>query len=350
MDQTNRSFKWGVLGASRVGASHIRHGLPNQDSIGPTENPDGSIILAVADGHGSPRSFYSDIGSRLAVQAAIEVCKDFIEQVRDTPIAFARNQAEQQIPRRILKKWEDGIRIHHEQNSFSPEEQLLVGAPDRYPIAYGSTLLVAFATQKYLVAFQLGDGDMLAVSDETGEVSYVIEKDPSLIANETTSLCQKEAWKYFRFRFHLFESRPPALILISSDGYANSFASTSGFMKTGIDFLDILTNQGPEWLETKLPQWLEEASREGSGDDISVGIIYRKHPAIQARIVGVPIDEPSEPSQEVSQEPVVSSNPNYSSLQESRDHQVDLSSRTESLDDSTCNNPDQSSPTGPNSK
>jgi hypothetical protein len=347
MDQTNRSFKWGVLGASQVGASHIRHGIPNQDCIGPTENPDGSIILVVSDGHGSPRSFRSDIGSRLAVQAAIEVCKDFIEQVRDTPIAFARNQAEQQIPRRILKKWEDGVRIHHELNGFSPEEQLLVGTPDRYPIAYGATLLVAFATQRYLVAFQLGDGDILAVSDETGEVSFVIEKDPSLIANETTSLCQKEAWKYFRFRFHLFESRPPALILISSDGYSNSFATTSGFRKTGIDFLDILTKQGPEWLASKLPQWLEEASCEGSGDDISVGIIYRKQPAIQVGFVGIPIGESSEPSQETTQVPVVSSHPNCSSLQESQEQQVNLSSRTNKLDDLTCNNPDDLSKTRP---
>lgn len=350
MDQANKSFKWGMLGKSLEGAHHVRHNLPNQDSILLVETPDGSVILAVADGHGSPRCFHSDIGSKHAVHAAVEVCKDFIEQVRDTPIAFARNQAEQQIPRRILKNWEERILAHHEQHCFSPEQLLLVG-PDRYPIAYGTTLMVAFATQNFFVAFQIGDGDMLAVSEETREVSYVIEKDPSLIANETTSLCQADAWKQFRFRFHLFESRPPALIMISSDGYANSFATKSGFEKTGIDFLDILTNQGPEWLESNLPQWLDEASREGSGDDISVAIIYRKQPAIQPRIAGIHIGEPRGTSQVVSQELDVSSNPNCSKLKESQDHQVDLVSRiSSSLDDLTFNNPDEQSKKGPNSK
>jgi hypothetical protein len=44
----------------------------------------------------------------------------------------------------------------------------------------------------------------------------------------------------------------------------------------------------------------------------------------------------------------VSSNPNYSSLEESQDHQVDLGSRTNSsLDDLTFNNPDEQPKIGP---
>jgi serine/threonine protein phosphatase PrpC len=292
MAKAQNKLKWGVLGKSQLGASHVRHNLPNQDAFNYSSLPDGScpVVVAVADGHGSAKTFRSHIGATIAVKTAVEVCNDFLKGVGNAPVSAIKNAAEQHIPPRIFQTWKRRVTEHFARNPFTREEldrlakeaspadcDRMVRA-DRPQLAYGSTLLVAFVTDEYLVAFQLGDGDILAVSDVSGDTGYFIPKDESLIANETTSLCQDDALKYVRYRFQVFQDRPPALVILSTDGYANSFASSAGFLKAGTDFLDILQTEGANSLQTNLPTWLEEASREGSGDDITLGIIYRIQP------------------------------------------------------------------------
>jgi hypothetical protein len=69
-------------------------------------------------------------------------------------------------------------------------------------------------------------------------------------------------------------------VLLSTDGYANSFASPDAFLKVGRDYLDMLRTEGAEEVAKNLPAWLEETSQNGSGDDITVGIIYRREPPL----------------------------------------------------------------------
>ena len=75
-------------------------------------------------------------------------------------------------------------------------------------MAYGSTLLAVVLADEFLICFQLGDGDVLAVSDATGVAERVIPKDETLIANETTSLCQEDGLRYVRYRFQLLQRLP----------------------------------------------------------------------------------------------------------------------------------------------
>ncbi len=292
MPTVPKDYKWGVLGHSQLGASHVRQGLPNQDAIRYYNLPDGScpVVVAVADGHGSAKSFRSHVGAAIAAETAVQVCLEFLEGTGDAPPSAVKNAAEQHIPARIFQAWKRRVAEHHARNPFTTEELNRLaeqsGAADRDrmaraerpQLAYGSTLLTAFLTNEYLMAFQLGDGDILAVSDSTGEVGYVIPKDESLIANETTSLCQDDAHKYVRCRFQLFQGRPPGLVMLSTDGYANSFATAPDFLKAGTDYLDMLQSEGKNSLQKNLPEWLEEASRQGSGDDITLGMIYRITP------------------------------------------------------------------------
>jgi protein phosphatase 2C-like protein len=98
--------------------------------------------------------------------------------------------------------------------------------------------------------------------------------DAGLIANETTSLCQVDAARNFRVRFQVFEQAPPALILLATDGYPNSFAKPEGFRQVATDLLSMLDQEGVEPIAAALPGWLEEASQQGSGDDVSVAILY----------------------------------------------------------------------------
>src|SRR5271155_888255 len=79
---------WVMLGSSVQGASHKRTGVPNQDAIFAEPRIDVApamvvasppLILAVSDGHGSPRSFRSDTGANAAVQIAVERTREFID-------------------------------------------------------------------------------------------------------------------------------------------------------------------------------------------------------------------------------------------------------------------------------
>src|SRR5437016_12445291 len=60
--------------------SHIESGLKNQDAIQDVISDDAATaVLAVADGHGSELCFRSDTGSRLAVETAVELLRQFAD-------------------------------------------------------------------------------------------------------------------------------------------------------------------------------------------------------------------------------------------------------------------------------
>ena len=68
---------------------------------------------------------------------------------------------------------------------------------------------------------------------------------------------------------------PPAFILLSTDGYVNSFSDSAGFFKVGSDLLDMLRADGFDPVNAGLKGWLEEATRSGSGDDCTVALLCR---------------------------------------------------------------------------
>lgn len=294
MSQDCTDIRWSFLGCSQQGASHVRQNLPNQDAIAhwPPEGESSSIILAVADGHGSAKSFRSHEGAQFAVETAVAVCREFLDRMKEAQPSAVKSEAELRVPRRIVQEWNRRVEDHHRQNPFSDAEldhlTEQAGAAareqatrsDQVATAYGSTLLAVAICNDFLISFQLGDGDVLVVSDATDTVERFIPQDESLIANETTSLCQKDGWRFIRYRFQLFRESPPAMLLLSTDGYANSFASRDAFLKVGADYLDMLCRDGGDEIAMSLPRWLQDTSSNGSGDDITLGIIYRRHPPL----------------------------------------------------------------------
>lgn len=138
-------------------------------------------------------------------------------------------------------------------------------------LAYGATLLAAAVTDHGVLYVQLGDGDILAV-EESGATKRPLPADERLIANHTTSLCQESAVSETRIAV---SRETPALILVSTDGYSNSFRTDRDFLKIGSDYLEIIRKQGMDAVSEELPETLAAASAEGSGDDITLGILYR---------------------------------------------------------------------------
>ncbi len=141
-------------------------------------------------------------------------------------------------------------------------------------LAYGTTIQVVGISRSFVVILQLGDGVILFV-DPGGEVSEPLPADPRLFGDETTSLCLPKAENDFRVGFHVFTAMPPALILISTDGYPKSCRDMSGFYQVGTDLLDTIRKEGLQSVISSLKGWLEEVTRDGSGDDITLGLLCR---------------------------------------------------------------------------
>jgi len=283
------SARWAVLKESVCGASHVKSGLPNQDSYLAIPHSHGDTctypyIIAVCDGHGSAKSFRSQRGSQLAAFSAVEVTNDFIKETKGQSLSFIKNTFEDMLIKKILAKWRERVEHNLEKIPFSDSELAIIkekygdkGLDDlkNNPcIAYGTTLLLVAVTAEYVFFMQNGDGDILVVQVD-GEVERPLPDDPRLIANETTSLSSEKAWEDFRVSFQTLSGKLPKLILLATDGYANSFRSEDDFLKVGHDMLQTLQQDGVFEVEQSLKGWLEDASKSGSGDDVTVGMLYR---------------------------------------------------------------------------
>jgi hypothetical protein len=288
VNSDSRDFQWIVFGESVLGSVHERRNLPNQDAIQiyihqvPGEG--NFAILAVADGHGSAKCFRSNIGSRLAVEIAVEQLKTFLRNAPETlELSEIKRALLEQLPREIVFEWKQAVGDHLDGNPLLVRETAQVAAEqgmgsresvEKNPlIAYGTTLLIAMTHPRFIAGLQLGDGDMLRVHAD-GSIEPMMEEDDRLLANETTSLCGDHAWRDFRFSFSPILDRPPALLLISTDGYSNSFSSEADFHKVGSDLLNLLRTEGVEYVRSNLENWLSASTRKGSGDDVTAGLFY----------------------------------------------------------------------------
>ncbi len=254
---------WRVVGESVRGAVHERNGLPNQDAIHwlPKSAEGSSIVLAVADGHGSAKYSRSHIGASLAVESAALLVQDFIDRDFEN-LSLLKDAVEDWLPRALVRKW---VEVVTDDCKANGEESI---------VAYGATLIVAAVSERFALYLQLGDGEILTVS-ESGEVTRPLARDDRLIANETTSLCAPDAWRDFRVSFQPLNHSSPALILLSTDGYPNSFRHESGFFKVGSDILHMIREHGLAMVKDNLAGWLGDSTRAGSGDDVTLGILCK---------------------------------------------------------------------------
>ena len=259
--------------ATVIGDSHIRRHIVCQDSSGVYVDEEFGIAV-VADGHGSAKHFRSDVGSRIAVKISIELLKkymsqaDFKNQFRQYPDFIL-----QQMEKQILMKWREAVEEYHKENPLSEEEKALLSENDRarnkIPVIYGSTVLIAVMANGFSYGMLLGDGGFVVLARK-GRISIPVE-DPNSHANYTSSLCNTNAILYFQ---HWYSEEEPAAMFVSTDGLYKSFASEEDFLK----YHGLITQMlgDPEKAKTSLKRNFEKRTREGSGDDISIALIYEE--------------------------------------------------------------------------
>ncbi|MBN8564823.1 MAG: protein phosphatase 2C domain-containing protein [Leptolyngbya sp. UWPOB_LEPTO1] len=279
---------WCCDGKSIQGAAHQRTGLVNQDAIHCETiefEQQRMLLTAISDGHGGQSYFRSHVGADYAVRVSTSLLKQTISAWGHDPIKLC--QRVQDLPQQIVGQWRRSVIEHSQQYPFTSAEwsklqtqELLQQEISRSQleddpsIAYGATLLLIFITEAFALYFQVGDGDILCVQPD-GTTEHPLPIDARLIANRTISLCTPQAWEEGRLRVCSVQEVPlPAMILASTDGYANSYATDEDFFRIGIDYLQSVRTEGFDRVIANLPMILRETSYRGSGDDITLGMMY----------------------------------------------------------------------------
>ena len=279
-------FNWIVLTESVIGASHTISKKPNQDCIRSkqyTDNNFGQVtIVALADGHGSDKYCRSDIGASVAVDVAID---EIVALLKFHPFSYHELSQLKKLPTIFVSSWREKVQKHYHQVSLTEEELLILKntskeKPDKgnnFPFfLYGCTLLVICITDEHTIYIQLGDGDILCL-DNKEKVYHPIKSNPELMANETYSMCMVNPEKYFIiFSQKLTDDlQIPELIMLASDGYKNSFVTNEDFFKVANDYCKMFDSYLSKKIQENLSKFLSNTSMNGSGDDISIGLIKR---------------------------------------------------------------------------
>lgn len=281
--------EWRVIGETVPGASHLRAGIPNQDAILHVRQSSVRlpVIVSISDGHGSNKCFRSDRGSRFAVRIGADLLDELINgRHAALPATEIESKVRDSLTTEFIKRWRALVLTDLKREPFREEEFARMIEKDGEKarrlveanplLAYGATSLSFLLTPTYALYLQLGDGEMVTVSEQ-GEIGQTLPEDMRLLANETTSLCLDKAAEDFRFAVHPHgEGDLPALILMTTDGYYNSFSTTAGFHQVGGDLIGMLREEdGFGTVNRSVKSWLEEATAAGSGDDCTLVIICR---------------------------------------------------------------------------
>ncbi len=266
---TPQNLPWQACAHTVRGDSHQRQNKPNQDAYHLVSKAGNSIVITISDGHGSDRYFRSHVGAQLAVKVAAEVLQTIVSQSYETVYELSR----QQLPAKLVQGWQKAVIEHYQTSPFTEEEKERL-ATNNNIIPYGATLLGVVVTPAFIVYLQLGDGDILCLNQD-GTIFRPLAGDSRLFANETTSLCLSKAWSDFRIQMQPCNESSPVLIFLATDGYSNSFPSEEDLHNDMRLYLNWIKEEGLESVDRELPKLLEQVTKRGSGDDITVGIMTR---------------------------------------------------------------------------
>lgn len=261
-----------------IGASHIKRGTVCQDFSLSCELPDRRISV-ICDGHGGADYFRSDRGSRFAAEAFTECMKD-PDVISVLSAAATQKQQSiriEQLIKSIIARWNELVERDIKEHPFGEDELSDVSekARKRYETgqrlqsAYGTTLIGVMLTEDFWLGLQIGDGKCVAVSKD-GEFTQPIPWDEQCFLNVTTSICDENAAKEFRF---CFERTLPAAVFIGSDGIDDCFATDERLYDFYRLTLRSFAQTNDQTAVSQLKDYLPTLSEKGSGDDMSVGII-----------------------------------------------------------------------------
>jgi protein phosphatase 2C-like protein len=286
-----QSKKWHAIGCSVRGARHIENGMPNQDAIKmmiattttSLQSNNNAIILAIADGHGNSINFRSAIGARFAVEIACQKLLGIAGQVATfTNIAMFNDIVQNSLPRILSQEWHLTVDNHFKSNPLTSGELTQLNNDAKIKeriskepkIAYGTTLLCALLSEQFVILAQIGDGDILTVNEVGKVIRPILQDGEARVEKEMiNSLYMHESWNGFKIVFLREPQTFPRLIMLTTDGYKNSYHDENAFCRVAIEYMTMIQEKGLQDVSSKLGKITSEISKEGSGDDITIGLI-----------------------------------------------------------------------------
>ena len=267
--------KYSSFGISLQGASHAKKGLPNQDSFAKYVSPDEDFaIITVCDGHGGEKYIRSAKGAEIAAEQITALMKDFLEKCNLEKIKITDEL--EKLKRNIISYWREEVSKHLEKEPITEDDfQSIVSDAIRENniLAYGTTAITVGITQEYVLCIQIGDGDITFLMEDGGKLINPLKNDKRLIANETTSLCGDMAIHDFR---QYLSKELPVAVTACTDGISNSYIESDDFRQLTKDINDELHEKGEKKTIALLEEGLERVSKKGSGDDVTLAMIYGK--------------------------------------------------------------------------
>lgn len=262
------------------GATHVRNQMPCQDNKKIIKLSDEITIIALADGHGSSKCPRSDRGSMIAVNSFYHIMKKYLEIYGEDEeglshlITFLNREGDVRFAQDVCEEWQARVKQSFYKNKV--EGTTNEDGSIKWPLVfslYGTTLLGMLITDSFVFSFQIGDGDISAVTKDAVEPLVEPEK---FLGTETHSLSKPDAWRKAVASVHRLEldSQEPYMYMLSTDGFANSYTSDKEYQKTCIDYLKMLQEYGIDVVQANLKKWLTETSELGCGDDITVVMVY----------------------------------------------------------------------------
>jgi len=267
-----------AFGASRRGAQHIEAGTECQDAFAIWSGAFRSrpcIAVAVADGHGDPQYDRSGTGSALAVRAGVDELLSFFRSYGgDATSAQIRAGFRADFPRRVTRRWREyvaGDRVVRGEGAEEDHEYFSGCA------RYGTTLIAAMVTEDAVFLGQIGDGDIRMVRP-SGETIAPFRPDPAMVGKATHSLVARDA--HLLWQTATYECEDGAVILLTTDGLPDSFGGEEDeeYATFVASFLERIRSFGVEEIAAQVPAWLDQYSRAGSGDDMTLALV-RINPA-----------------------------------------------------------------------
>ena len=153
-----------IIGESIQGYTHIQRNLECQDRKLYRELEDGSLVLSVADGHGSRSCPYSGTGAELAVNTFCKLIEELhsgFQNAGDLLSDYLNHQGSLKFAQTVERAWKEAVQtIHREKGLPMPMTQ--TGEEDLNALyrLYGTTLLGLLIAPTFVFAFQIGDGDI----------------------------------------------------------------------------------------------------------------------------------------------------------------------------------------------
>ncbi len=263
-----------VFNFSNIGFRHINGRTVLQDySASYIDNE--RTIITCADGHGGKMYIRSNLGSKFASEATINVLKRINKE------AISKKKREitaTSIRLSILCEWNSLVEQHLNNHKIRKKEIANLDDCQKFELskrprsAYGTTLTGAMAIGDKLIVVSIGDSECLGI--KKGEIVTIFNNDDEPVGNVTYSMCQEDAFNHLKVS--IMNIKELDGVLLCTDGLSTPYQSydnlNESFIKPTVSRLKLDNDY------SKIRKKIKSiAEKEGTGDDVTLSFMLFDH-------------------------------------------------------------------------